>query len=142
MLNNISFSILPNEKIAIVGMSGSGKSTLAKLLVNFYETQSGTIHIHGIPIQEIPKATLRNSISYVSQETFFFSDSIYKNLIFGLELEPSMEEIIWACEIAMIREYIESLPLTYLSVIEEDASNLSGGQKQRLAIARALLKKI
>lgn len=140
VLNNIFFSIKSNEKVAIVGMSGSGKSTLAKLLVNFYSAQKGEIRIQGVSIQDIPRVDLRNKIGYVSQETFFFSGSIFENLIFGLDYQPSEEEIIRVCEMAQIKEFIEGLPLQFQSPIEEGASNLSGGQKQRLAIARALLK--
>lgn len=140
VLNNIFFSIKSNEKVAIVGMSGSGKSTLAKLPVNFYSAQKGEIRIQGVPIQDIPRVDLRNKIGYVSQETFFFSGSIFENLIFGLDYQPSDVEIIRACEMAQIKEFIEGLPLHFQSPIEEGASNLSGGQKQRLAIARALLK--
>ncbi|RBS31201.1 hypothetical protein EB19_01827 [Enterococcus faecium] len=140
VLNDLSFSINSNEKVAIVGMSGSGKSTLAKLLMNFYSAEKGTIRIQGISIQDISRIDLRNMIGYVSQETFFFSGSIFENLIFGLDYHPTEEQIIWACEMAQIKEYIEGLPLKFQSPIEEGASNLSGGQKQRLAIARALLK--
>lgn len=140
VLNNISFSINSNEKVAIVGMSGSGKSTLAKLFVNFYTAQKGEIEIQGKSIQNISRFDLRNKIGYVSQENFFFSGSIFENLIFGLDYQPTEEQILWACEMAQIKEYIEGLPLQFQSPIEEGASNLSGGQKQRLALARALLK--
>ena len=140
VLNDLSFSINSNEKVAIVGMSGSGKSTLAKLLMNFYSPEKGSIHIQGISIQDISKIGLRNMIGYVSQETFFFSGTIFENLSFGLDYHPTKKQLIWACELAQIKEYIEGLPLQFQSPIEEGASNLSGGQKQRLAIARALLK--
>lgn len=121
-------------------MSGSGKSTLAKLFVNFYTAQNGEIEIQGKSIQDIPRIDLRNKIGYVSQETFFFNGSIFENLIFGLDYQPTEEQIFWACEIAQIKEYIEGLPLKFQSPIEEGASNLSGGQKERLALARALLE--
>ncbi|MCF1783090.1 peptide cleavage/export ABC transporter [Lactobacillus mulieris] len=140
VLNNLSFSINSNEKVAIVGMSGSGKSTLAKLFVNFYTAQKGEIEIQGKSIQNISRFDLRNKIGYVSQENFFFSGSIFENLIFGLDYQPTEEQILWACEMAQIKEYIEGLPLQFQSPIEEGASNLSGGQRQRLALARALLK--
>ncbi|MBU5362128.1 peptide cleavage/export ABC transporter [Enterococcus raffinosus] len=140
VLNGITCSIQQNSKVAIVGMSGSGKSTLAKLMMNFYDIHQGEIAIRGDNIQTIARTELRESISYVSQEAFFFSGSIYENLTFGLKEEPTLEEVTWACEMAQIREYIEKLPFTYQSPIEEGANNLSGGQKQRMAIARALLK--
>ncbi|WP_035187170.1 peptidase domain-containing ABC transporter, partial [Latilactobacillus curvatus] len=140
VLNDLSFSIKSNQKVAIVGMSGSGKSTLAKLFVNFYTAQKGEIEIQGKSIQDIPRIDLRNKIGYVSQETFFFSGSIFETLIFGIDYQPTEEQILWACEMAQIKEYIEGLPLQFKSPIEEGASNLSGGQKQRLALARALLK--
>lgn len=140
VLNNISLSIMKNEKVAIVGMSGSGKSTLVKLLMNFYTATDGKIFFKNENINEISRDNLRSSISYVSQETFFFSGTIMENLVFGLEAEPTITQVSHACEIAQIRTFIEALPLQYQSPIEESANNLSGGQKQRLAIARGLLK--
>ncbi|MDA2530470.1 peptidase domain-containing ABC transporter [Bacillus cereus] len=141
VLNNISFSIEPGDQIAFVGESGSGKTTISKLLMNYYEPQEGNIYYDDYHIKEINRSALRNRIAYVSQESFFFSASIFDNLKFGLESGVTLKEVIEACKQAAAHEFISDLPLRYETFLEENASNLSGGQRQRLAIARALLKK-
>lgn len=141
VLNNISFSIEQGSQVAFVGESGSGKTTISKLLMNYYEPQEGNIYYEDYHIKEINRTALRDRIAYVSQESFFFSASIYENLRFGLERKVSLEEMIHVCKLACIHEFISELHLSYETLLEENASNLSGGQRQRLAIARALLKK-
>ncbi|MFT2139152.1 peptidase domain-containing ABC transporter [Bacillus cereus] len=141
VLNNISFSIEPGSQVAFVGESGSGKTTISKLLMHYYEAQEGDIYYDDYHIKEINRIALRNQIAYVSQESFFFSASIYENLCFGLERLVTLEEIIEVCKQACVHEFVGELPLRYETYLEENASNLSGGQRQRLAIARALLKK-
>ncbi len=140
VLSHLSCTIPQYAKIAIVGMSGSGKSTLMKLLMNFYHPEEGEILYKGKDLRCVSRLEIRESLSYVSQDPFFFSGTIMENLLFGIKEKPSMEEIERACDLAQIRSYIMGLPLNYQSPIEEGATNLSGGQKQRLAIARALLK--
>ncbi|KXZ05813.1 bacteriocin ABC transporter ATP-binding protein [Bacillus cereus] len=141
VLNSINFSIEPGSQVAFVGESGSGKTTISKLLMNYYEPQQGDIYFDDYHIKEINRTALRNRIAYVSQESFFFSGSIYDNLRFGLEQEATLEDIIKVCKDAAVHNFISELPLRYETLLEENASNLSGGQRQRLAIARALLKK-
>ncbi|KXY12698.1 peptidase domain-containing ABC transporter [Bacillus paranthracis] len=141
VLNNISFSIEPGSQVAFVGESGSGKTTISKLLMSYYEPQQGEIYYDDYHIKEINRTALRERIAYVSQESFFFSGSIYDNLRFGLNNSVSLEEIIQVCKQACVHDFISDLPLRYETPLEENASNLSGGQRQRLAIARALLKK-
>ncbi|MFK4317266.1 MULTISPECIES: peptidase domain-containing ABC transporter [unclassified Bacillus (in: firmicutes)] len=141
VLSNISFSIEPGSQVAFVGESGSGKTTISKLLMHYYESQEGDIYYDDYHIKEINRVGLRNRIAYVSQESFFFSASIYENLRFGLERPITLEEVIEVCKQASVHEFISELPLRYETFLEENASNLSGGQRQRLAIARALLKK-
>ncbi|MGH0556945.1 peptidase domain-containing ABC transporter [Bacillus pretiosus] len=141
ILNNISFSIKPGNQVAFVGESGSGKTTISKLLMYYYEAQQGDIYYDNYHIKEVNRTSLRDRIAYVSQESFFFSDSIYENLRFGLERNVTLEEVIEVCKKVSVHEFISELPLRYETYLEENASNLSGGQKQRLAIARALLKK-
>ncbi|MCR6850509.1 peptidase domain-containing ABC transporter [Bacillus sp. IBL03825] len=141
VLNNINFSIESGSQVAFVGESGSGKTTISKLLMCYYDFQQGDIYYDDYHIREINRTILRERIAYVSQESFFFSGSIYDNLRFGLENQVPLAEIIEATKQAYIHEFISELPLRYDSMLEENASNLSGGQKQRLAIARALLKK-
>ncbi|HDR7898372.1 peptidase domain-containing ABC transporter [Bacillus pacificus] len=140
VLNNISFSIESGSQVAFVGESGSGKTTISKLLMHYYESQQGNIYYDDYHIKEISRTALRDRIAYVSQESFFFSASIYENLCFGLARPVTLEEVIHVCKQACIHEFISELPLRYETLLEENASNLSGGQRQRLAIARALLK--
>ncbi|EPY2303713.1 peptidase domain-containing ABC transporter, partial [Clostridium sporogenes] len=140
ILKDINMNIKPGEKIALVGESGSGKTTLAKLLMNFYQCEKGEISINTYNIKDINIETLRDKIAYISQETFLFNGTIKENLSLG---NPyiTYEEIIEACKRAQIHDFINSLPLRYNTLVEENGSNLSGGQKQRLSIARAILKK-
>lgn len=140
VLKNINLKIKQGEKIAIVGESGSGKTTLAKLLLRFYDWEKGEILINGINIKDINIESLREKISYISQDIFLFSGTIRENLSLGME-NDNLEEIIEACKISKAHDFINTLPLRYDTLLEENGSNLSGGQKQRLAIARAILKK-
>ena len=138
-LKNISCSIPPYSKVALVGLSGSGKSTLAKLLVRFYNPTDGTINYGNINHLDIGFNQLRNHVTYVPQESFFFSGTIIDNLTFGVEKTQSFERIMEVCDSVQLSEFINQQPLRYNMVLE-GATNLSGGQRQRLAIARALLK--
>lgn len=139
VLNDISIDIRPREKIALVGESGSGKTTIAKLLMGFYKVNEGKITLNNYNIDDIDKEVLRNKISYISQESFFFSGTIKENLEFACD-GVTYEKIIDVCKKAQIHDYIDSLPLRYETPLEEKGSNLSGGQRQRLSIARALIK--
>jgi len=126
--------------VAFVGESGSGKTTLAKLLLNFYQPEKGEIFINDYNIQDLDFEKLRERIAYVSQESFFFSDTIEANLSLGLNIDTTLEDIIDAAKIAKAHEFINNLPLRYNTLLEENGSNLSGGQRQRLSITRAILK--
>lgn len=139
-LNNISCTIASHSKVALVGVSGSGKSTLAKLLVNFYTPSKGVIRYGKINYLDITCHQLRDHVTYVPQESFFFSGSILENLTFGLATPPIFERIMHVCEAVQLSEFINQQPLRYETLLEEGGNNLSGGQRQRLAIARALLK--
>ncbi|MEY8736512.1 peptide cleavage/export ABC transporter [Lactobacillus sp. AN1001] len=139
ILNDITFSILPNEKITLIGLSGSGKSTLAKLLVNFFKPTSGEITLDGQDIQNFKKSTIRNFINYIPQTPYIFSGTILDNLKLGNSSNITLENIYKACEITMIKNDIEKMPLQYQTFIDEEGSTLSGGQKQRIIIARAIL---
>lgn len=140
VLNDININISNGERIALVGESGSGKTTIAKLLMGFYKIKQGKIILNNYDINDIDKETLRSKISYISQDSFFFSGTIKENLEFAGD-DVTYEKMIDACKKAQIHDYIESLPLRYKTPLEEKGSNLSGGQRQRLSIARALLKK-
>ena len=140
ILKNINMTIKKGERIALVGESGSGKTTLAKLLLNFYQCEKGEILVNDYNLLDINVEALRAKIAYISQETFLFNGTILENLMLG---NPYLtyEEIIDACEKAQIHDFINSLPLRYNTLVEENGSNFSGGQKQRLSIARAILRK-
>ncbi|WP_143328817.1 peptidase domain-containing ABC transporter, partial [Clostridium beijerinckii] len=140
VLKNINLSIKSGEKIALVGESGSGKTTIAKLLMGFYEIERGEIILNDYNIKDLNKEVLRDKISYISQESFFFSGTIRENLQFANE-DLNYEDMISACKKAEIHDYINGLPLRYETILEEKGGNISGGQRQRLSIARALLKK-
>ncbi|NUI60262.1 peptidase domain-containing ABC transporter [Bacillus amyloliquefaciens] len=141
ILKNIALQIQKGEKVAFVGESGSGKSTLTKLLMKFYAAESGEILINGYHINDIHTNALRESISYIPQESHFIQGSILENLLLGNSGSFTFEEIIEVCKQTKVHDFIDHLPMRYDTLIEENGSNLSGGQKQRLAIARALLRK-
>jgi ATP-binding cassette subfamily B protein len=140
ILKDLSFSVEPGQKIAVVGHSGAGKSTLARLLFRFYEVTGGRILIDGEDIREVTQDSLRAAIGIVPQDTVLFNDSIYYNLAYGRPA-ASRDEIERAAEMAHIRTFIESLPQGWDTVVGERGLKLSGGEKQRVAIARAILKR-
>ena len=140
ILKNINMTINKGERVALVGESGSGKTTIAKLLLNFYQCEKGEIIVNDYNLLDVNVEALRDKIAYISQETFLFNGTILENLMLG---NPYLtyEEIIEACKKAQIHDFINSLPLRYNTLVEENGSNFSGGQKQRLSIARAILRK-
>ncbi|MGX7245789.1 peptide cleavage/export ABC transporter [Enterococcus quebecensis] len=140
VLQNISVSIKAGSKVALVGISGSGKSTLAKLLVHFHSPSEGDIFYQKTNMKEIDRYFLRDHVTYVPQESFFFHGTIMENLVFGLTDLPSFERIVEVCEMVQLMDYVNQQPLNFDTLIEEGGTNLSGGQKQRIALARALLK--
>jgi ATP-binding cassette subfamily B protein len=138
VLNNVSFTVEPGEKIAILGATGSGKSSLIYLIPRFYDIQSGSIRIDGTDIREFKLASLRKQVGVVLQDVFLFSGTIRENIAFG-KPDASNEEIVQAAKSARIHEFIESLPCGYDTPVGERGVTLSGGQKQRVTIARALV---
>ncbi|MCW3793168.1 peptidase domain-containing ABC transporter [Paenibacillus sp. LS1] len=141
ILNGVSLHVDRGEKVALVGESGSGKTTLVKLLLRFYEAEKGELLISENNIKDISIDSLRQKISYIPQQTFFFSGTIRDNLAMGATSEIQMDEIIEATKQASAHDFINQLPMRYQTNLEENASNLSGGQRQRLALARALITK-
>ena len=138
VISEFSLQIQPGQTIGLVGRSGSGKTTVTKLLQGLYDVGQGVIRIDGIDIRELDKAHLRRNLGVVLQENYFFSGSIRENIALPKQ-NASLEEIIYAAQLAGADEFVQKLPRGYDTVLEENASNLSGGQRQRLAIARALL---
>lgn len=139
VLKNISFTIEPGEKVAIVGSSGSGKSTLAKLLFRFYDVTSGEILIDGQNIKNLNQHSVHLAMGVVPQDTVMFNESIYYNIAYGKQ-GATQEEVKTAAKLAFIDGFIETLPEGYDTLVGERGLKLSGGEKQRLAIARVLLK--
>ncbi len=139
IIENLSIDIKEGLKVAIVGESGSGKTTLMNLLMSFYTPENGKITIGDKDISKLNPKDIRKRISYVSQDVFFFSDTVKNNLTMGND-SLTDEEVKKVCALAKADEFIENLPLGYDTLLSENASNLSGGQRQRLSIARALLR--
>lgn len=139
-LNNINMVIPKNHKVAIVGESGSGKSTIAKLIDNFHIDYEGEITIDDKSIMDVPKKSLRNMISFVTQQNFIFGATIKENLTIGLNRKVNDNEIHEACRIVCADNFIDKLPQKLNTQLHNGGSNLSGGQLQRIALARAILK--
>jgi ATP-binding cassette subfamily B multidrug efflux pump len=139
ILRDVNLKIPAGHTVAFVGRTGSGKSTLANLIPRLIEAPAGTLLIDGIPIQRYPLKQLRESIGYVPQETFLFSDTITGNIAFGVE-KAEMADVEWAAEIAGLSEDIAGFPEGFKTLVGERGITLSGGQKQRTAIARAVLR--
>ena len=138
VLTDVTFTVQPGEKIAILGATGSGKSSLIYLIPRFYDIQSGSIRIDGTDIREFKLASLRRQIGIVLQDVFLFSGTIGENIAFG-KPDASMDEIVQAAKSARIHDFITSLPSGYDTPVGERGVTLSGGQKQRITIARALV---
>lgn len=138
VLKGLDLDVKRGQKIAIVGATGSGKTTVVNLLTRFYDIDSGSITVDGVPITEIRMAELRRSIAIVLQDTVLFSGSIEDNIRYGKE-DASPEEVKAAAAHANADEFIERLPEGYAAQLSEGGSNLSQGQRQLLAIARAVL---
>lgn len=138
-LKDITLDIPAGTMLAIVSRTGGGKSTLVNLLLHLYNTKRGMITIDGTDINDIPLKELRESIAYVPQDNFLFSDTLKSNIAFGVEVED-MEQIVEATRAACIHDSIVEFPDGYETVVGERGVTLSGGQKQRSSIARALMK--
>ncbi|MGN1147399.1 MAG: amino acid ABC transporter ATP-binding/permease protein, partial [Lachnospiraceae bacterium] len=138
VLQDFSLTFKENKIHGILGKSGCGKSTLLKLLMRFYETETGTICYGGQDVGGIDTAALRSHISYVTQETFLFQDTIENNIKVARE-DATREEVIEAAKKASIHEFIASLPQGYDTRLSELGESVSGGERQRIGLARAFL---
>jgi ATP-binding cassette, subfamily B, bacterial MsbA len=138
-VSNLNLRIEPGRSYALVGASGAGKSTILSLILRFYDPTSGIIRLDGHDLRTITQRSLREQIGLVTQETFLFHDTIFKNIQFG-RLEAAPEEVYAAAQTAFAHEFIIAQPQGYETTIGDKGCLLSGGQQQRLAIARALLK--
>jgi len=139
-LRNVSFELPAGQTLALVGRSGSGKSTIANLLTRFYDIDSGTITLDGVPIDEYKLANLRQHVAVVSQNVHLFNDTVANNIAYAAEDQFTREQIIEAAKLAYADDFIRELDEGYDTIIGENGVSLSGGQRQRIAIARALLR--
>jgi len=137
VLKNINLEVKPGQTVAFVGTTGSGKTTLTKLISRLYDVDKGKILIDNIDIREYALKSLRSQISYIEQDVFLFSDSIFNNISFGRT--SSKEEVIQVAKEAQAHDFICQLPNQYDSEVGERGVQLSGGERQRIAIARAFL---
>lgn len=138
VLNNVNLEVKRGQIVALVGPSGCGKSTLLKLLLRFYETNSGDILYNNISINDINTSSLLDNVTLVSQQTYLFDDTIKENIKIA-KYDATDEEIIGAAKKASIHEFIESLPDKYDTKVGQLGDNLSAGEKQRIGLARAFL---
>lgn len=139
VLENLNLTIPAHKITAIVGTSGSGKTTLMKLLLKFYKPNAGAILIDNIDLENINQKSWRNHFGVVMQEGFIFNDTIAHNIAVGID-SIDKERLIYAADVANIKEYISGLPLGYNTKIGSEGTGMSTGQKQRLLIARAVYK--
>lgn len=138
IINDFNSSIKEGQKIAIVGPTGAGKTTMVKLLMRFYDVNSGEILIDGHNIKEFNRGELRKMFGMVLQDTWLFGGTVKENIKYGKE-DATDDEVIRAAKAAHVHHFIKTLPNGYNSVLNEDSSNVSAGQKQLLTIARVIL---
>ncbi|MCP2238819.1 ABC transporter ATP-binding protein [Thermoanaerobacterium thermosaccharolyticum] len=139
IINDFSADIKPGQKVAIVGPTGAGKTTIVKLLMRFYDVNSGRILIDGHDIREFTRSDLRSLFGMVLQDTWLYNGTIMDNIRYG-NLNATDEEVIKAAKAAHVDHFVHTLPDGYNMVLNEEASNVSQGQKQLITIARAILK--
>lgn len=139
VLDGLTFTAEPGQMTAIIGPSGSGKTTITKLMARFYDPESGTVSIGGVPIPELGTATVEGAVAPVFQDVYLFDDTILNNVWVG-NPDLSRDEVIAAASRARVDEIVERLPGGWDARVGEGGTNLSGGERQRVSIARALLK--
>lgn len=138
IINDFSANVKEGQKIAIVGPTGAGKTTMIKLLMRFYDVNSGSIKIDGHDVRDFNRSELREMFGMVLQDTWLFHGTIMDNIRYG-KLDATEEEVIQAAKAAHVHRFVQTLPGGYQMEINEEATNISQGQKQLLTIARAIL---
>lgn len=138
IIGDFSATVEPGQTVAIVGPTGAGKTTMVKLLMRFYDVQSGAIRIDGHDVRDFNRSELREAFGMVLQDTWLFKGTIMENIRYG-RLDATDEEVIAAAKAAHVHHFIQTLPGGYQMELSEDASNISQGQRQLLTIARAIL---
>lgn len=139
VLNNISFTINPGQKVALVGPSGGGKTTLCNLIPRFYDVEDGEILVEGIDVRKIKLQSLRSNIGMVQQDVYLFSGTVRENILYG-KPDATEQEVIDAAKAAGAYDFIMNLENGFDTYVGERGVMLSGGQKQRISIARVFLK--
>ncbi|WP_245642209.1 ABC transporter ATP-binding protein [Nonomuraea candida] len=139
VLREVSFTAEPGEVVVLSGPSGAGKSTLAKLLLRFYDPDSGRILLDGVDVRDLTRESLRENVTILHQETLLFSGSVRENIAYGRP-GASLDEVIRAAEAAGVHDFVKLLPQGYDTPVGQRGRLLSGGQRQRIAIARAILR--
>ena len=138
IVNDFSAEVKEGQKIAIVGPTGAGKTTMIKLLMRFYDVNSGAIKIDGHDVRDFNRSELREMFGMVLQDTWLFNGSIWDNIKYG-KLDATDEEVIQAAKAAHVHQFVKTLPADMIWNANEEANNVSQGQKQLLTIARAIL---
>ena len=138
IINDFSAQIQPGQKVAIVGPTGAGKTTMVKLLMRFYDVNTGAILVDGYDVRQFNRSELRELFGMVLQDTWLFNGTIMENIRYG-RLDATDEEVIAAAKAAHVHHFVQTLPDGYNMILNEEASNVSQGQKQLLTIARAIL---
>jgi ABC-type multidrug transport system fused ATPase/permease subunit len=139
ILDQVSIEVKPRQTVALVGATGAGKTTIFQLLTRLYEPESGTICLDGVPTHDYSKASLRDAIGYVSQDSYMFNTTVRENLLLG-RFEATDDELWEALRLASAADFVERLEDKLDAEVGERGSHLSGGERQRLSIARAFLK--
>ncbi|MFC7068260.1 ABC transporter ATP-binding protein [Halobaculum lipolyticum] len=139
VLRDVDFEVAPGETVALVGPTGAGKSTLLKLLLRLYDVTGGAVRVDGHDVREVSLRSLRESVGYVSQDTYLFDGTVGENIRYG-RFDADDDEVVEAAKAAEAHEFVSNLPDGYDTRIGERGVKLSGGQRQRLSIARVVLQ--
>ena len=139
VIHDVSFDVLPGQTVALVGPSGAGKSTIIKLLLRFFDPNSGTIRLDGHGIRTLDRKSFLSQIGLVPQETLLFGGTVRENILYG-KLDATAAELEEAAQKANAHEFITNMEKGYDTIVGEKGTKLSGGERQRIAIARAILK--
>lgn len=143
VLQNVSFTVQPGERVALIGSTGSGKSTLVNLIPRFYDVTAGEVLVDGLPVKQYEQRALRNKLGYVSQKAVLFSGTVASNVAYGDNGQdtPDEKQIEKSLQIAQAAEFVAAMDGACDAAIAQGGANISGGQKQRLAIARAVCRR-
>ena len=138
LIEHLSLSVEPGQTVAIVGPTGAGKTTLVNLLMRFYEVDDGAITLDGVNIADMSRAALRSLTGMVLQDAWLFGGTIAENIAYGAD-SPTREQIVAAARATYVDRFVQTLPMAYETVIDEEGSNVSMGERQLITIARAFL---